>query len=54
MNCHQVANTNRGERMSARAAVHFPVNMLEAYYFADAKAVNQALNTDLEDLGGCR
>jgi len=27
----------------SRAAVHFLVNMLEAYYFADAKAVNKAL-----------
>ncbi len=26
------------------ASVHFLVNMLEAYYFADARAVNEALN----------
>ena len=35
-----------------RAAVHFLVNMLEAYYFADAKAVNQVLGTNLEDFNG--
>lgn len=29
-----------------RASVHFLVNMLEAYYFADAKAVNLALDLD--------
>jgi hypothetical protein len=34
-----------------RAAVHFLVNMLEAYYFADARAVNAVLDLDppLED-----
>ena len=32
-----------------RASVHFLVNMLEAYYFADARAVNEVLGTDLED-----
>ena len=45
-------DTILGERMSAQAAVHFLVNMLEAYYFADANAVNQVLNTDLEDFDG--
>ncbi len=40
------------EHMSAKAAVHFLVNMLEAYYFADANAVNQVLKTDLEDFDG--
>ena len=35
-----------------RASVHFFVNMLEAYYFADAKAVNAVLDTDLEDHDG--
>ena len=40
------------EDMSAKAAVHFLVNMLEAYYFADAKAVNEVLGTDLEDFDG--
>ena len=32
-----------------RAAVHFFVNMLEAYYFADADAINAVLGTTLED-----
>ena len=35
-----------------RAAVHFLVNMLEAYYLADAKAVNHVLGTNLEDFNG--
>ena len=41
-----------GEELSARAAVHFLVNMLEAYYFADANAVNKVLGTELEDFEG--
>ncbi len=32
-----------------RASVHFFVNMLEAYYLADAKAVNAVLGTSLID-----
>ncbi len=36
------------EDMSAKAAVHFLVNMLEAYYFADAKAVNKVLGASHE------
>ena len=32
-----------------RASVHFLVNMLEAYYFADANAINAVLKTNLED-----
>ncbi len=32
-----------------RAAVHFLVYMLEAYYFADANAINSVLSTDLKD-----
>lgn len=32
-----------------RVSVHFLVNMLEAYYFADAAAVNTVLGTELED-----
>lgn len=40
------------ERLAAKAAVHFLVNMLEAYYFADANAVNRVLRTDLEDFDG--
>lgn len=35
------------EEQQHRAAVHFLVNMLEAYYFADAQAVNQALGLTL-------
>ena len=35
-----------------RASVHFLVNMLEAYYFADARAVNAVLGTDLVDCEG--
>jgi hypothetical protein len=35
-----------------RASVHFLVNMLEAYYFADASALNAVLGTALEDYQG--
>ena len=35
-----------------RASVHFLVNMLEAYYFADTQAVNAVLETDLDDFEG--
>lgn len=35
-----------------RASVHFFVNMLEAYYFAHAAAVNQALAIGLTDFDG--
>ena len=35
-----------------RASVHFLVNMLEAYYFADARAVNAVLGIELEDCEG--
>jgi hypothetical protein len=42
------------EEQKRRAAVHFLVNMLEAYYFADANAVNTALklNPPLQDYAG--
>jgi len=40
-----------GERRH-RASVHFLVNMLEAYYFADANAINAVLGTNLEDYEG--
>lgn len=42
------------EEQKRRASVHFLVNMLEAYYFADAQAMNQALklNPPLEDYSG--
>lgn len=36
----------------SRAAVHFLVYMLEAYYFADANAINTILHLDLEDYAG--
>lgn len=32
-----------------RASVHFLVNMLEAYYFGDVRAINAALGTSLPD-----
>ena len=35
-----------------RASVHFLVNMLEAYYFADAETVNAVLGTSLTDYAG--
>ena len=35
-----------------RASVHFLVNMLEAYYFADAKSINAVLGTSLSDYEG--
>ena len=35
-----------------RASVHFLVNMLEAYYFAAARAVNAVLGIDLDDFEG--
>ena len=35
-----------------RVAVHFLVNMLEAYYFADVAAVNGVLGTVLDDYEG--
>lgn len=35
-----------------RASVHFLVHMLEAYYFADAQAINAVLGTELRDYEG--
>ena len=35
-----------------RASVHFLVNMLEAYFFADARAVNAVLSTAWQDFAG--
>lgn len=35
-----------------RASVHFLVNMLEAYYFADAAAIKAILNTSLSNYKG--
>ena len=40
------------ESHRCRASVHFFVNMIEAYYFADAQAVNAILGTDLADFDG--
>lgn len=40
------------ESQRSRASVHFLVNMLEAYYFADANAINAVLGTNLEDYEG--
>ncbi len=40
------------ERWRARASVHFLVNMLEAYYFADARAINTVMGTDWSDHDG--
>jgi hypothetical protein len=39
----------RTEEQRARASVHFLVNMLEAYYFANAAAVNAVLGTSISD-----
>ena len=35
-----------------RASVHFLVNMVEAYYFADAKAINAVMKTNWTDYEG--
>jgi hypothetical protein len=32
-----------------RASIHFLINMLEGYFFADTRAVNAVLGTDLQD-----
>ena len=40
------------DSQSRRASVHFLVNMIEAYYFADSKAVNTVLSTTLDDYKG--
>ena len=37
---------------AGRASVHFLVNMLEAYFFADSAAVNSLLGTKLDDYEG--
>ena len=37
---------------ASRASVHFLVNMLEAYYFADARAVNTVLGVGIDDCEG--
>jgi hypothetical protein len=40
------------EALLCRASVHFLVNMLEAYYFADARAINAVMETDWTDHDG--
>ena len=40
------------ENEGRRASVHFLVNMLEAYYFADTQAVNAVLGTNLHNFEG--
>ncbi|GAK53138.1 hypothetical protein U14_04398 [Candidatus Moduliflexus flocculans] len=47
-------NTMLNSEQQQRAAVHFLVNMLEAYYFAEANAINNALKLDppLTDYAG--
>ena len=45
-------DTVLSEDQARRAAVHFFVNMLEAYYFADTCAVNDVLDTELADFAG--
>jgi hypothetical protein len=40
------------ETYKNRASVHFLVNMIEAYYFADAQAINAVLGTALKDYQG--
>lgn len=42
----------RPRQLDRRASVHFLVKMLEAYYFADADAVNAVLGTDLTGFEG--
>ena len=42
----------RAQNSQQRASVHFLVNMLEAYYFADPAAINAVLGTDLTGFGG--
>ena len=40
------------DTLKHRASVHFLVNMLEAYYFADAQAIKVVLGTRLSDYEG--
>jgi hypothetical protein len=40
------------EELRPRVSVHFLVNMLEAYYFGDAKAINAVMGTDWVDHEG--
>ena len=45
-------DTVLSEEQIPRAAVHFFVNMLEAYYLADTRAINDVLGTNLADFAG--
>ena len=45
-------DTMLNEIQAGRASVHFLVNMLEAYYFADTRAANTVLGIDLDDYEG--
>ncbi len=38
--------------LESKSSVHFLVNMIEAYYFGDASAVNSVLGTQLVDFDG--
>jgi hypothetical protein len=40
------------ESMRTRVSVHFLVNMLEAYYFANSQAINAVMGTDWKDHDG--
>jgi hypothetical protein len=40
------------QSMRSRVSVHFLVNMLEAYYFAHAAAINEVMGTDWKDHDG--
>jgi hypothetical protein len=48
----QVLDSILPHELRWRASVHFFVFMLEAYYFADAKAINGVLGTELADYQG--
>lgn len=45
----QILDSILSDEQQQRASVHFLVNMIEAYYFADAQAINQVLGTNLAD-----
>lgn len=47
-----ILKTMLEEQDKDRASIHFLVNMLEAYYFADTTATNAVLGTSLEDYDG--
>ena len=49
---YRMALDTRLKTQKGRASVHFLVNMLEAYYFADAKTINEVLGTSLSDYEG--